>query len=152
MSLRKYDASQNSRATFDDDIGVKSYRTSRLVPRISERRLDEERKIILKRAVSHVPDVVAKLHVEVAVEDGLALLALFQRHRRGILENVERRLAKHPCLRVVARHHSHADAQVAVPAEHVDSTAESRSLRSAVADLSADQQNERQRQEEESRG
>lgn len=100
--------------------------------------------------VSHVPDVVAKLHVEVADEDGgagLALLTLFERHRRGVLKDVERGLAEHPCLRVIARHHSHADAQVAVSAEHVHGTTESRPLRSADADLSADQQNERQRQE-----
>lgn len=109
--------------------------------------------ISVARAI-HVPDIVAKLHMEVAYEDGgagLALRTLFQRHRRGVLEDVERGLAEHPGLRVIARHHSHADAQVAVATEHVHGTTESRSLRSAGAYLSADQQNEHQCQEEESR-
>jgi hypothetical protein len=91
-----------------------------------------------------VPDIVAKLHVEVAVKDGsasFAVLMLFGRHWGGILENVEGRLAEYPRLRIVTRHHSHTDTQVTVAAEDVHGAAEPWSLR--LGDANTDQQRER---------
>lgn len=98
--------------------------------------------------ISHVPDIIAELHVKVALEDGsagLALLALLRGRRRGVLEDVEGGLAKYPGLRVVTWHYSHADAQVAVAAEDVYGTAEPRPLR--PGDAAADQQHEHPCQE-----
>lgn len=83
-----------------------------------------------------MPDIIAKFHVEVAVEDGgaaFAPLTLLRWQWRRILEDVEGGLAEYPGLRIVARHHSHADAQVAVTAEDVHGAAESRTLRPDTA-------------------
>ena len=88
---------------------------------------------------NHIPDIVAKFHVKVAVEDTstFACLALLGRQRRGILEDVEGGLTEYPGLRIVSRHYSHTDAQVTVTAEDVHGAAESRTLR--PGDVDADQ-------------
>lgn len=102
---------------------------------------------------NHVPDIVAEFHVEVAIEDGSVYfclcLTLLGCQRRGILEDVEGRLAEYPSFSIISRYHSHADTQIAVTTEDVYGTTESRSLRSG--DVVADQQCERRRQEEEPR-
>jgi len=126
-------------------LSIKENRT------FTERNEPNLRLFPLARA-SHVPDIVTELHVEVSFEDGgagLALLTLLRRHRCGILEDVEGRLAKYPGLCVVTWHYPHADAQVTVAAEDIDSAAEPRSLR--PGDAAADQQRERPRQEEKPR-
>lgn len=100
--------------------------------------------------LQQLTDVVAKLHVEIAVEDRSRLLPLPARYRDRIPEHVQGWLAEYPGVGVVSRHHSHADAQVTVSAEDVDGTAETRPLR-PVADPRANQQRERPSQDQESR-
>jgi len=88
---------------------------------------------------NHIPDIVAKFHMKVAIEDTntFACLALLKRQRRGILKDVEGGFTEYPGLRIVTRHYSHTDAQVTVTAEDVHGAAESRTLR--PGDVDADQ-------------
>lgn len=79
--------------------------------------------------LQQLSDVVAELHVKIALEDDRALGLLPRRRRHRVVEDVEGRLAKHPRVRVVSRHHPHAYAQVTVTAEDVYRAAEPGLLR-----------------------
>lgn len=101
-------------------------------------------------SLHQLADVVAEFHVKITVEDGGRLLTLPASYRDRIPEHVQGRLAEYPCVRVVSRHDSHADAQVTVSAEDVHGTAETRPLR-PVADPRSDEQREHPSQRQESR-
>lgn len=90
-----------------------------------------------------MPNIVAELHVEVAVENGgiYFCLMLLGRQWRDILEDIKSRLAKYPRFRIVTWYHSHADTQITVTAENIYGTAEPRSLR--PGDMASDQERER---------
>lgn len=98
-----------------------------------------------------MPNIVAELHVEVAVENGgiYFRLMLLGRQRRDILEDIEDGLTKYPSFSIITWYHSHADTQIAVAAENIYGTAEPRSLR--PGDVVADQERKRWRQEEKPR-
>lgn len=76
---------------------------------------------------NYTPDIVAKLHVEIAVEDGcagFAVLTLFGRCWADVFKDLEGGLAEYPGLRIITRHNSHTDTQITVTAEDVHGTAE----------------------------
>ena len=82
-------------------------------------------RVIPEVRLQQLLQVVAKLQVEVAVEDGLLGASRgVVRDRDDVGEDVHGGLAEDPVLvALVPRHHLHADAEIAVPREDVDGVA-----------------------------